>query len=139
VATVGPFGKAWDVSGDIHPSFRTITSQSAGDLAAQRILQNAIVRILDTPPGSLPDAPDRGYSLNRLLLLEMSLDDIDAEAATMQEQIQLDERIISADVTIERTMTATGVELLIKIQVEPDYDGPFEFTISASEAGLVIV
>jgi len=136
---IGPFGKAWDVSGDIHPSFRTITSQAAGDLAAQRILQNAIVRILDTPPGSLPDAPDRGYSLNRLLLLEMSLDDIDAEAATMQEQIQLDERVISADVTIERAMTATGVELLITIQVEPDYDGPFEFTISASEAGLVIV
>ena len=135
----GPFGISWDVAADIHPSFRTITSQVAGDRAAQVILQNAIVRILDTPPGSLPDAPDIGYSLNRLLMLDLSIDDIDAEAATMQEQIQLDERVISADVTIERTLTATGVELLIKIQVEPDWDGPFEFTLRASKAGLVIV
>jgi hypothetical protein len=135
----GPFGIAWDVAADIHASFRTITSQAPGDAAARLILQNAIVRILDTPPGSLPDAPSRGYDLKRLLLLEMSLDDIDAEAALMQEQIQLDERVISAEVTIERVATATGVEVLVTIQVDPDWDGPFEFTISASEAGLKIV
>jgi hypothetical protein len=69
----------------------------------------------------------------------MSLDDIDAEAALMQEQIQLDERVISAEVTIERVATATGVEVLVTIQIDPDWDGPFEFTISASEAGLKIV
>lgn len=135
----GPFGIAWDVAADIHPTFRSITSQAAGDLAARRILQNAIVRILDTPPGSLPDAPGRGYSLKRLLLLELSIDDIDAEAALMQEQIALDERVISCEVSIERVMTATGVEVLVTIKVDPDWDGPFEFTISVSEAGLKIV
>jgi hypothetical protein len=135
----GPFGIAWDVAADIHPSFRSITSQVAGDRAAQLILQNAIIRILDTPPGSLPDAPDRGYDTKRLLLLEMSPDDIDSEAATMQEQIALDERVISAEVEIERVATATGVEVLITIKVDPDWDGPFEFTLRASEAGLVIV
>ncbi len=135
----GPFGIAWDVAADIHPSFRSITSQVAGDRAAQLILQNAIVRILDTPPGSLPDAPEVGYDIKRLLLLEMSLDDIDSEAATMQEQIALDERVISAEVGIERVATATGVEVLVTIKVDPDWDGPFEFTLRASEAGLVIV
>lgn len=135
----GPYGIAWDVASDIHPSFRTITSQEPGDRAAQRILQNAVIRILDTPPGSLPDAPSRGYDLKRLLLLEMSADDIDAEAALMQEQIQLDERVISAEVEIERTATATGVEVLVTIKVDPDWDGPFEFTLRASEAGLKIV
>lgn len=135
----GPFGVAWDVAADIHPSFRTITSQVAGDRSAQRILQNAIIRILDTPPGSLPDAPEVGYDLKRLLLLEMSIDDIDAEAATMQEQIALDERVESCEIEIERVATATGVEVLIKITVVPDWDGPFVFTLRASEAGLVIV
>jgi hypothetical protein len=135
----GPYGIAWDVAADIHPSFRSITSQEPGDKAAQRILQNAVIRILDTPPGSLPDAPSRGYDLKRLLLLEMSPDDIDAEAALMQEQIALDERVISCDVEIERTVTATGVDVLIKITIDPDWDGPFSFTLHASEAGLVIV
>ena len=135
----GPFGIAWDVASDIHQSFRSITSQAPGDLAAQRILQNAIIRILDTPPGSLPDAPEIGYDMKRLLLLEMSPDDIDAEAATMQEQIALDERVISCEVEIERVATETGVEVLITISVDPDWDGPFAFTLRASEAGLVIV
>ena len=135
----GPFGISWDVSADIHPSFRSITSQTAGDAASQRILQNAIIRILDTPPGSLPDAPSVGYDLKRLLLLEASQDDIDAEASAMQEQIQLDERVISADVSVERVATVTGVEVLITITIDPDWDGPFVFTLRSSEAGLVIV
>jgi hypothetical protein len=135
----GPFGIAWDVASDIHPSFRSITSQVAGDRAAQLILQNAIIRILDTPPGSLPDAPEVGYSTNRLLLLETSPDDIEAEAATIQDQIQLDERVTTANDEIEQVRTETGVEALIKISVDPDWDGPFEFTLRASEAGLVIV
>lgn len=135
----GPYGIAWDVAADIHPSFRTITSLAPGDNAARLILQNAIIRILDTPPGSLPDAPSRGYDIKRLLLLEMSADDIDAEAALMQEQIALDERVISCEVEINRVVTTTGVEVLVTIKVDQDWDGPFEFTLRASEAGLKII
>jgi hypothetical protein len=135
----GPYGIAWDVAADIHPGFRSITSQAAGDLAAQRILQNYVVRILDTPPGSLPDAPSRGYSVKRLLLHEFNPDELDSEASIMSEQIALDERVTSANVEIEQVKIATGIEALIKIEIDPDYDGPFEFTLRASEAGLVIV
>jgi len=135
----GPFGIAWDVGSDIHPSFRTITSQAPGDNAARRILQNYVICILDTPPGSLPDAPSRGYSVKRLLLHEFSPDELDSEASVMAEQIALDERVTSANVEIEQVKTATGIEALIKIEIDPDYDGPFEFTLRASEAGLVIV
>ena len=51
----------------------------------------------------------------------------------------MDERVISCDVEIERVVTATGVEALIKITIDPDWDGPFSFTLRASEAGLVII
>lgn len=135
----GPFGVAWDVGTDVHPSFRTITSQEPGDLAARRILQNYVTRILDTPPGSLPDAPSRGYSVRRLLLHEFSIDELDSEASVMAEQIALDERVTSANVEIEQVRTATGIEALLKIEIDPDWDGPFEFTLRASEAGLVTV
>lgn len=130
----GPLGTAWDVSTDIHPTFRSITSLTPGDLAAKRIIENYVRRILDTPPGSLPDAPDRGYEAKRLLLHEMSTDELDAEASVMEDQISADERIASAGVEIEQTRTDSGgIDALILVKIETDDDGPFEFTLRASE------
>lgn len=134
----GPYGTAWDVAGDIHPTFRSITSQAPGDAAARLILANAIARTLDTPPGSLPDAPGRGYDLKRLILLELTPDELDAEAAQMEEQIGLDERVTSASVTLVQTRTAGGIVLTIAVEVTPDFDGPFAFTITASQAALEV-
>lgn len=134
----GPYGTAWDVAGDLHPTLRSITSQAPGDAAARLILANAIARTLDTPPGSLPDAPGRGYDLKRLILLELNPDELDAEAAQMEEQIALDERVVSCDVTLVQTHTSGGIRLRIRIEVTPDFDGPFAFTITASEAALEV-
>jgi hypothetical protein len=122
------------VSTDIHPTFRSITSQRPGDKAAQRIIENYVRRVLDTPPGSLPDAPERGYEAKRLLLHEMNSDELDAEASIMEDQISADERIASAGVEIEQTRTDSGgLDALILIKIETDDDGPFEFTLRASE------
>ena len=130
----GPLGTAWDVSTDIHPTFRSITSLRPGDKAAQRIIENYVRRVLDTPPGSLPDAPERGYEAKRLLLHEMNSDELDAEASVMEDQISADERIASAGVEIEQTRTDSGgLDALILVKVETDDDGPFEFTLRASE------
>lgn len=135
----GPYGTAWDVAGVVHPTFRSITSNAPGDLAARRILANAVARTLDTPPGSLPDAPGRGYSLDRLILLEITPEQLDAEAAQMADQIALDERVISADVSVEQIREPGGITARITIEVTPDFDGPFRFTINASQAALEIV
>lgn len=132
----GPCGTAWDVAGDIHPTFRSIASQQAGDYAAQRILQNAILRTLDTPPGSSPDAPGRGYDLKTLLLRPMTQDDLDAEAAQMEAQIELDERVQSASVSVAQERTSGGINAVITVTVTPDFSGPFQFTMRASELAL---
>ncbi len=122
------------MSTDIHPTFRSITSQRPGDKTAQRIIENYVRRILDTPPGSLPDAPERGYEAKRLLLHEMNSDELDAEASVMEDQISADERITSAGVEIEQTrIDSGGLDALILIKIETDDDGPFEFTLRASE------
>jgi hypothetical protein len=137
--TAGPYGIAWDVSGDIHPSFRTLYSQKAGDAASRLILANYVARILDTPPGSLPDAPSRGYSLIRLILHEVDQDTLDAEASQMEEQISLDERVVSADIDLSQEVSAGGITLVINATIEADFDGPFQFTIRASEAAVEVV
>lgn len=129
----GPLGTAWDVGFEVHPTFRSITSQQPGDLAAKRIIENYVRRVLDTPPGSLPDAPDRGYDLQRLLLHEMSPDELDVEASVMADQISADERIVSAEVEIEQERTEGGIDATILVKVETDDDGPFKFTVRASE------
>ncbi len=130
----GPLGIAWDVGFEVHPTFRSITSQAPGDTAARRIVENYVKRMIDTPPGSLPDAPDRGYDAKRLLLHEMSPDELDSEAELMADQISADERIVSAEVEIVQTDTDNGgIDAEILITVETDDDGPFEFTVRASE------
>lgn len=134
----GPYGTAWDVALDLHPSLRSITSLEAGDAPARLILANAIVRTLDTPQGSLPDAPSRGYDMKRLILHEMAQDQLDAEAAQMEEQINLDERVVSATVDLKQTRTTGGLVLTIVVTVDPDFDGPFSFTITAAEAAIEV-
>jgi hypothetical protein len=134
----GPIGTAWDVGFEVHPSFRSLTSLAPGDPNARRIIENYVRRVLDTPPGSLPDAPDRGYDLKRLLLHEMSQEDLDAEASVMADQIAADERITNAEVEIQQVRTLTGIDVTINVRIETDDDGPFEFTISAAQAALVI-
>jgi hypothetical protein len=129
----GPLGTAWDVGFEVHPTFRSITSQQPGDPAARRIIENYVRRILDTPPGSLPDAPDRGYDAKRLLLHEMSADELDAEASVMADQISADERIVSAEVEVEQIRTESGIDATILVKIVTDDDGPFEFTLRASE------
>lgn len=130
----GPLGTAWDVSTDIHPTFRSITSNAPGDAASRLILRNYVLRILDTPPGSLPDAPERGYDAKRLILRELTPDELDAEANVITDQVSADERITSADVEIEQTITDSGgVDAVIVIKIITDDDGPFEFTVRASE------
>lgn len=134
----GPYGTAWDVAGDIDPTFRSLTSQQAGDLVSRKILANAIVRTLDTPPGSSPDAPGRGYDLQSLLLRALTRDELDSEGALMEAQIALDERVQSVSVSVEQDRTASGVRAIITVDVVPDLLGPFKFTVRASELALEV-
>ena len=132
------YGTAWDVSTDIHPTFRSLTSNAPGDAAARLILANALVRALDTPPGSDPSAPDRGYDLKRLILLELNQGQLDGEAQLMADEIEKDERVTNADVTVDQVRSAGGISATIVISVTPDFGGPFEFTITASEAAIKV-
>ena len=64
----------------------------------------------------------------------MNSDELDAEASVMEDQISADERIASAGVEIEQTRTDSGgIDALILVKIETDDDGPFEFTLRASE------
>jgi len=90
------------------------------------------IRFLISERGSIPDAPDRGYNIYRLLAKAMSADDIQAEQRAISNEVIQDDRIASADTSM---LLVTRTQLQLRVSCVPsDLSlGPFDLIIAIAD------
>jgi hypothetical protein len=101
-------------------------------------LSEAIVRRLDCPRGALPDDADYGMDLRGMLNRGTTADEIRSLAGRIRSEIQKDDRIESAAVTV--TPSSTGSSLRVSLVITPVDArlGGFRLVVAVTDAALLL-
>jgi len=107
------------------------------DPMSTRALGEAIARRLDTPRGSIPDAPDFGMDLRGYLNRGVTTADLNRIADRIRSEVTQDDRVISARVSV--APSPNGSALTVSIAVVPaDVRGRFELVLAVTSADVLI-
>lgn len=101
-------------------------------------LAQALARRLDCPRGALPDDPDYGFDLKSYCNRGLTTDAIRALAGQVRAEVEKDDRVDRASVTV--TPTPTGSELRVELAVTPVDArlGRFDLTLALTSAEVLI-
>lgn len=96
-----------------------------------RNLQDALIRRLSTARGSLFYDPDYGLDLRLFVNQEINADVLDQIRASLEQQLELDERVKNIDATVK--YDASNFKLNIRIQVTPNIGQTFILVVSVDK------
>jgi len=94
-------------------------------------LQEALVRRLTTARGSLFYDPDYGLDLRVFINQEINADTLDQIRASLEQQLELDERVKNIDATVK--YDSSNFKLNIVIQVTPNIGQTFILVVSVDK------
>jgi hypothetical protein len=128
-----PYGvdiSCWD---DIDPYFSLI--------GGIQVLAQDLYHRVTCDPGSVPGAPNFGYNCRALLSASISQSELQSIQSNMTTQLQADERVMSAQVSLSfdystTALTVTAVVLPFNPQGSPQ---PFQFVASISVVGSTLL
>lgn len=112
---------------DIDPLFRTTTGP-------RLVLQAVACRLL-TPRGALPRDPSYGLDIRSWLNAGFTEQRRFALLASVAAEVEKDERVLTSDVTVTQNRATEAVTIRVQCTTA---EGPFEFVLNASEAGVAI-
>ncbi len=129
-----PFGYGTDLSctSDLSEGLLEV------DPFSTRALAEALMRRLDTPRGALVGDPNYGYDLRAALNRGVTEQDVRAIAANVRAEIEKDDRVDFAAVTV--TPSADGSTLRVQLVITPvdPSIGGFTLTLAVTSAELLI-
>lgn len=105
-----------------------------GSVTGRRCLAEALVRRLQTPPGRLIDDPDYGYDLIGEINDDLGPADAGRIAVEVTNEVQKDERVVSASTTAS---FALGV-LTVSIEIT-DGAGPFRLVLAVTAVSATVL
>lgn len=105
------------------------------EISGRKVLIQNLIRRLRTPRGGIIDAPDYGLDLAELLSRGMTPAEVGAIPGAVRSELLKDERVAAVAVTSRQT----GAEVLeLTIKITPVEGEPFQFTVDASAAGVLL-
>lgn len=108
-----------------------------GTISGTRNLLNALVRRLKTPSGGLFYDPSYGEDVRTYLNNQIDTDILDQIRANIKRQIELDERVKNANISLSFNQSAFS--LLINLQVTPNVGQTFTLVLSIDKLSVTIL
>ena len=106
-------------------------------ITGARVVAEACLRRLMTPRGSLPYDLDYGYDLRDLLNEDLSAGDLRRHELAAELELEKDERIDSADVTL--TLDTSTFTLSIRITGTLSNAAAFAFTLAVGQVSAAVL
>lgn len=129
-----PFGYGTDLSCESDIDVRMTEVNGLTTLA----LAQALVRRLDCPRGALPDDPDYGIDLRSYCNRGMTTADVRALAGTIRVELEKDDRVDLASVTVTPSPTATELSVRISITPIDARIGGFTMTLAVDTTTIML-
>lgn len=122
-------------SPDLDPSFRAITGQ--------RVVSEAVARRLCTPRGSMPDDPNAGFDLRRLVHAKMDSHRTLQLKTSIEREAEKDERVFRARAALTVEYGAGGankrnVSVTADVDVETMYGG-FSLVLGVDDVSVTVL
>jgi hypothetical protein len=120
--------------------FRTLDmAADGGVISGNDILVQAVILRLNTPRGSVLDAPDDGMDLTDYLSRDLTTSDAASLAGTIESELQKDPRFQAGSVhaTVDISGLTSEGEIDVTLSLDAG-DGPFTLVLTAGAAGVVI-
>lgn len=106
-------------------------------ITGPRVVAEACLRRLTTRRGSLSYDPDGGYDLTDLLNEDLSASDLRRHELAAELELEKDDRITSADVTL--TLDAATFTLSVRITGTLSNGAAFAFTLAISQVSAAVL
>lgn len=108
-----------------------------GLFTGPKIVAEAVARRLTTPRGGLFYDPNYGTDLRRWLNAAIDEKDIPDIRAEIETEAELDERVATADVSVEFDRSSASIKAKIELTLVDDRT--FRFTLSVSQLSAAIL